>query len=88
MFGKGGRDQQAPVRVRICRVCDCLRRPVRRVIDPSIAIPLASDTAIQHCALIDSELIHRLALHTTKPATRQLDKLISITAINDVCCLG
>jgi hypothetical protein len=48
------------------------------VIDPSIAIPLASDTAIQHCALIDSELIQRLALHTTMPATGQLDKLISI----------
>jgi hypothetical protein len=22
MFGKGGHDEQAPVRVRICRVCD------------------------------------------------------------------
>jgi hypothetical protein len=57
------------------------------VIDPSIAIPLASDTAIQH-ALSSIASFQRLAIHTTMPATGQLDKLILITAINVVFCLG
>jgi len=55
---------------------------MRSMLCPDFFASLASNEQLQQGALVDLELLQRLALDATIPATSQLERLISITAIS------